>query len=201
MRVTDGTTAELWVDGVNLGAPTATEATPQFPAPAADTNAAIGNWNHATGRGWEGEIACVYVFDRAMPDTLLRDISLDPYGMFRPTRRIATGIATLVVQDSQHGHTSATVALVQQHVLVPNGSQHGHTSATVALVQQHTLTVDGSQHGHTSQNVALVVTGWVLEADDSQHGHTSQQVVLVLPGGVTVVLTRVGLTIGIGIGR
>jgi hypothetical protein len=26
-------------------------------------------------------------------------------------------------------------------------------------------------------------------------------VVLVLPGGVTVVLTRVGLTIGIGIGR
>jgi hypothetical protein len=113
----------------------------------------------------------------------------------------AGGPVLLVVQDSQHGHTSATVALVQQHVLVVNGSQHGHTSATVTLVQQHTLAVDGSQHGHTSQNVALVVTGWVLEPDDSQHGHTSQQVVLVLPGGVTVVLTRVGLTIGIGIGR
>ena len=47
--------------------------------PTTSTSAAIGNWNHTTGRQWPGLIEYVLVFDVALSDSLLLKIEDRPY--------------------------------------------------------------------------------------------------------------------------
>jgi len=47
----------------------------------------IGNWNHTSGRAWDGELCAVAVWDRMLADNEVWKLIANPYGMVTPKRR------------------------------------------------------------------------------------------------------------------
>lgn len=104
-----------------------------------------------------------------------------------------TGAGLLTVQNTDHGHTTDNITLIQQHVIVVdntthsltsqvidliehkllaiNSTSHGLTSDVINLIQQHTLAIANSLHGLTSDNIILLQKH-TLSVANSLHSHT-----------------------------
>lgn len=52
--------------------------------PTTTTNAAIGNWNHATDREWAGDISWIYIWDRLLTQDEVNEVALAPHALFQP---------------------------------------------------------------------------------------------------------------------
>lgn len=50
--------------------------------PNTSCNLALSNWNHTTDRSLNGELLCLYVWDRAIDDKEHEELHANPYGMF-----------------------------------------------------------------------------------------------------------------------
>jgi len=104
----------------------------------------------------------------------------------------------LVVQDSEHLHTSNNVDIVQHNILVvdsclheqtsqnitiggidanPDSTEHLHTADNVTLVQHNVLAVSTSEQLHVVENVVLVQHYFIL-VDSCQHLQTSNNAIL-----------------------
>jgi hypothetical protein len=81
----DGSTVtggQLYFNGIPVS--TTVEATPALTGFTSNTHdMAIGNWNHATDRMWDGEIAALYMLGGTANDDFFRELHRDPFGPFR----------------------------------------------------------------------------------------------------------------------
>lgn len=84
--------------------------TDTFTFPSTTTNAAIGNWNHATDRQWNGYINYVYVYDRIISAEEVVYIHREPYAMFQPEISSATLFFDLV-PPVDYGKTLMTMLI------------------------------------------------------------------------------------------
>lgn len=75
----------LYQDGAFLG--TESTGTPSA-FPSTTTNAAIGNWNHTTGREWGGMLEYVRVLTGALTAAEIRELTFSPYALYVPARQI-----------------------------------------------------------------------------------------------------------------
>lgn len=76
----DLTDGQMYFDGLPVTSTLSGTITPIFPEET--TNMAIGNWNHAGDRMWDGEIELVYILSGDNPDGFFKDLHDDPYGPF-----------------------------------------------------------------------------------------------------------------------
>lgn len=76
-----GTDGSFYIDGLPVATSIISSAASSVPT--TTTNAAIGNWNHATNRMWDGNIDYVYILDAGAPARFFKEIHLDPFGPFR----------------------------------------------------------------------------------------------------------------------
>ena len=78
---------QFYRDGASVTSVTVTTSLNSFPS--VTTNMAIGNWNHATDRMWDGDIGFLYIFGAEAPAEVFEQLFLDPFGPFRPIESVA----------------------------------------------------------------------------------------------------------------
>lgn len=89
-----------------------------------------------------------------------------------------TGSGLLSVQNTNHGHTSDNIALVQQHFIVVNNTSHSLTSQVIDLIEHKLLSVSPTNHSLVSDVINLIQKH-ILATSNSLHGLTSDNIVLL----------------------
>jgi len=101
-----------------------------------------------------------WVWNRALSPAEIAQLALDPFGMFRPARRVvgrapAGGSVELVVQDLAIGLAVDSPALTQAHQLAVQDLSLALAIESAALTQAHVLAVQDATLGLTLESVAL----------------------------------------------
>jgi len=152
-------------------------------------------WNFGGNAGGGGtsnpKIAFAYVWDRPLPDSDLRELSLNPYRLFAPIQRRlfveapAGGATNLVIAEALHAHAADNLALTQLHLLTVADAAHAHAADNLTLTQLHLLTVADASHAHLADNLTLTQQH-TLAIAEALHAHAAENVVLSVLGTLAV---------------
>lgn len=173
LRHRHNTSQDLWLNGV------------RDPLTGSWTGSSVGNQYFGQYTG--GNLAygvLGLVWQRALTDAEIIELSANPWQVFRPRRiwvpvSAATGGSTaLVIQDASHGHTAEAVTLTSDSTLAVQDAAHGHTAESPTLTTEWLLTVADAAHAHSAENVTLGTSDATsLTVQDATHAHAADSVI------------------------
>lgn len=187
------TTVRMYIDGVEVSYNT-TGQTDGVSLLSAAGAMIVGNSGFAAEdtntRQLDGVVPVVLVWNRVLTESEIKDITLNPYSVFKSTADtfanyyndvIVGGSVTLTVADAVHSHIVDGITLTTDSSLSVLEAIHSHnvTTLTLSTTGDTALSVAESFHNQSTLNLQLA-TEWLLTVADANHGLTSSNITLSL---------------------
>lgn len=144
----------------------------------------IGRLGGAYEAGRSTPFALVAVWDRALSDAEVAEISANPWQLFRadPIRIYSLpsgGAAELVIASASHAHTADAITLSAALTLAADSVLHSHTADATMLSAALNPAVQDALHGHAADNVTLVASDEAnLDIASAAHSHFAEALIL-----------------------
>jgi hypothetical protein len=148
--VFDGTSAKLYINGVQVGSIGTT--TPST------SNYMVAGYSNAGGVfAWKGDIDTVGVFNRAFPASEIWSLYQDPWCLFKaPPKRLWVGGSSDLIGDSSiQANAGSIAAITQAYALTGTASAQANAGDTAAIGQAHILSVSISTQVNASPAMAV----------------------------------------------
>jgi hypothetical protein len=152
-------------------------------------------FNRATDwqRQFKGSAALVAWVPQYIPNALGVRLSLNPWQIFKPRRRItyidlgAGSTYNLTIAEASHSHAVDSLLFSSQDLLTVSDASHGQTADNLGLSTQWLLAVQDALHSQASDNLTLSTTGSnSLDVQEATHAHFAEQMALVTTWLLTI---------------
>jgi hypothetical protein len=173
------TTGFFYVDGKRYAA-TATGTASTYNA---GTGAATVGALYTSGAWYYSQMRTSHVtlLDGAIPEYLARELSENPWRIFRPRKRItffdlgAGGAISLAIAKATHSHSTDTPSLSADTLLALADAQHTHLAdqLTLDVSTAVALEIADTAHAQVADGLTLLVAA-VLAVANAAHGHAAE---------------------------